>query len=163
MTLLEKINEVVEQNRGSYGGNPEDVPDWLVADVINAKSSETQSAYKNIICNEIKSILILSGEFAVMKSLSTQGVQPVNLLCLNIIEALDCFEYIDLNISEYYEGWNNILTNLIAAGLISALTQDQINALVITEDIVVYGQSWAEQNEVFVDSRTVGLLRGGIA
>lgn len=161
MTLIEKINEISEIYQNSFGETLESVPDWFISDILNIKPQTTVSQYKPIPTKDLKSILIVSGEFAKIKQISETGSDPSKSLCINVIETLNSFETINLNVVEYYDSYQTMKTELFYLEIISESTKDKFTSLITTEDVIVYGLSWAEENDLYIDSRSVGLARGG--
>jgi len=163
MSFILKINEVADQYKDSFGCTPESVPDWFIADRLNEQPSSVVQKYTSIVCKDIKGLLIIGGEYAVMKELSVSGQNPIKALCVNVIEALNGFDTLDMNIPEYLVGYNTIADNLQSAGIISFTTKQILLSLIKQALVTIYGKSWAELNNTQVNARSVGIERGAIA
>lgn len=145
MTLLERISlpDLVDK------------PDWEVADILNAPDESLPVIITpNPTESGIGTIMIIFGV--------SEGAR--------ILEAIT-----SLATSNSSMKW---ILKIIESGNVdfsSSLVRDQIQALkdlqIISDsqaqDAIAYGEtrrhpSWAEYNGIHVDSRTVGLARGGI-
>ena len=66
MSFIVKINEVADQYKDSFEGTPESVPDWFIADRLNEQPSSVVQKYIPIVCKDIKGLLIIRGEYALI-------------------------------------------------------------------------------------------------
>ena len=161
MKLIDKVKEVSEQYKNQFAGTPESVPEWFIANKLNEKTSVTEDKYKPISCNTIKAILLLNGEFASLKIQSENPtISPLKLLCANVLETLSSFENIDVSVSDYYIGYNEMVNALFDNLVISNKTKTKLLSLLVTEKVTTFGNSWAEENKEEVNSRTIGIARG---
>jgi hypothetical protein len=159
-SLIEKINEIAEQYKNNYGDIPESVPDWLIANKLNEQPTSIVQKYVPIVCKDIKGMLIIGGEYAVIKELSLNGTNPIKALCVNVLEALNGFDELDMNNLSYLTGYGAIANNLETAGIISSQTKQILLSLIVQKDVIEYSQSWAVLNNIIVDARSVGIERG---
>jgi hypothetical protein len=162
MSLIDKINELSLQYKDEFGGTSQSVPDWFIADKLNEKPTSVVQKYIPVKTQDIKTVLILGGEYAGIKELSINGTNPIKGLCINALEALTAYEFFDMNNQDFLLGYSEMINNLELAGVISAQSKQTFLNLIIQIPITEYGQSWAEANNLNVDARTVGLARGGI-
>lgn len=162
MTFIEKINEVAAANQDQFGGTPESVPDWFIADLLNYKESTTQNVNGNVLTDRIIGLLIGTGEYGVIKvAAQSHASDAVRVLCNNVIEALEAFDFLETSREDYHTLYDSMIAGLFSAGLIAEQTKAALESLIPTEVVTVSAQSWAEQNNVTVTSRTVGIERGG--
>lgn len=160
MTFIEKINEVADANKDKFGGATESVPDWFIADLLNYKESTHLPVAGNVLTDRIIRLLIGTGAYGVIKvAAQSNASEAVRVLCNNVIEALEAFDFIETSRADYNELYIGMIAGLFSAGLITETTKAALEELIPTE--FVSGQSWAEQNNVLVTSRTVGIERGG--
>jgi hypothetical protein len=148
-TLIDKINEIAEQYKDYFAGTIESVPDWFIAEKLNTTVIQV---YQPIICKDIKALLIIGGEYAIIKELSLNGTNPVKALCVNVLEALNGFDNFDMNNESYRNGYTSIANNLELSGIISFQTKQYLLSLINMISIVVNTQN--------VDARVVGIARG---
>jgi len=160
MTLIDKINELALLHKDDFEGTSESVPDWFIAYKLNEQSSSVVQKYIPIVCKDIKGMLIIGGEYAVIKELSLTGQNPIKALCVNVLEALNGFDELDMNNPSYLIGYGEIANNLELAGIISSQTKQILLSLIVQKDVTEYGKSWAALNNYQVDARSVGIARG---
>lgn len=162
MTLKEKVFEVANYYRDEFGGTPESVPDWYVSNKLNERTQATQKWYKPIDVAKMRFILLVAGEYPKIKTFATERRANDGYvyggLPFEIIEGMK--EY-DLNFPQALEVFMGTIEHFHTNGVIADTTKASLLALIESEDRVVYGSSWAEENNIFVDSREVGLARGG--
>lgn len=160
MSLIDKINELALIHKDDFEGTSESVPDWFIAYKLNEQPTSVIQKYVPIVCKDIKGMLIIGGEYAVIKELSLNGTNPIKALCVNVLEALNGFDTLDMNNPTYLLGYEGIANNLEAAGIISSQTKQILLSLIIQTFITEYGQSWTQLNQILVDARSVGIARG---
>lgn len=160
MALIDKINEIADLYKGEFENTPDSVPDWFIANKLNEQPSSIVQKYVPIVCKDIKGMLIIGGEYAVIKELSLSGTNPIKALCVNVLEALNGFDVLDMNNPTYLIGYEEIANNLETAGIISSQTKQILLSLIIQSPVTEYGESWAVLNNIIVDSRIVGIARG---
>ncbi len=160
MSLIDKINELALLHKDDFEGTSESVPDWFIANKLNEQPATVVQKYVPIVCKDIKGMLIIGGEYAVIKELSLNGTNPIKALCVNVLEALNGFDVLDMNNPSYLIGYVGIADNLETAGIISSQTKQILLSLIIQIPVTEYGESWATLNNIIVDSRVVGIARG---
>ena len=160
MALIDKINEIADLYKGEFENTPDSVPDWFIANKLNEQPATVVQKYVPIVCKDIKGMLIIGGEYAVIKELSLNGTNPIKALCVNVLEALNGFDILDMNNPSYLIGYGEIANNLELAGIISSQTKQILLSLIVQSPVTEYSQSWATLNNIIVDSRVVGIARG---
>ena len=158
--LIEKINEIAEQFKDQFENSSGSVPEWFIADKLNEKPVSTVQKYVPLSCKEIKAIFIVERVYHVIKENSISGTNEIKSLCVDIIETLNSFDVIDLNIPEYMSTYQELINELETAGIISQTTKQKLMDLIVQQTVTVYGQSWSEINNISVDARSVGIARG---
>ncbi|MCA2505416.1 MAG: hypothetical protein IM550_20310 [Microcystis sp. M54BS1] len=164
MTLLDKINQVAEELKFQYG-TAESVPDWAIAEKLNEPIVTTKAVYQSVKTRDIKTILILSQElFNIVDGVSNGGSKVIKSLCFSAITVLNESELkeLDFNNPEYLSSFQEIVVSLFEAGLISEMTKERLESLIVPEIQQVFGESWAQLNQLEVNDRIVGLARGGL-
>ena len=160
MSLIDKINELALLHKDDFEGTSESVPDWFIANKLNEQPATVVQKYVPIVCKDIKGMLIIGGEYAVIKELSLNGTNPIKALCVNVLEALNGFDELDMNNPSYLIGYGGIADNLETAGIISSQTKQILLSLIVQSPVTEYSESWATLNNIIVDSRVVGIARG---
>lgn len=161
--LLEKINQVAEELKAQYGETIESVPDWAISEKLNEPSVTLQTVYQPIKSRDIKTILILAQElYNIVDYIDSGENKGIKNLCYSAITVLDELEVLDINNPEYLAKFQQIIINLFEAELISETTKTQLQTLIVSEQTLTQGLSWAQLNGIEVDARIVGLTRGGI-
>ena len=163
MTLEQKVLEVANYVRNDWGGKPEDVPDWYIADFLNErKTSEVVRVYKPIKVSEVRFVLLVSGEYPRVKEYAINNRANdgyvYGAIPFDIIEGMN---EIDLNIPNAYNVFKSTLDLFFDKGVISEQSKNTLLGMVRYDEVVVWGKSWAEENNLTIDSRAVGLARGG--
>ena len=160
--LLEKINQVAEELKSQYGGTIENVPDWAISEKLNEPIVVLQTVYQLVKTRDIKTILILAQElYNIVDYINSGQNKAIKNLCYTAITVLNEIEVLDLNNPEYLASFQQIIVNLFEAELISETTKTRLQTLIVSEQTLTQGLSWAQLNEE-VDARIVGLARGGI-
>ena len=163
--LLDKINQVAEELKLQYGGTAESVPDWAIAEKLNNPIVTTKTVYQPVKTQDIKTILILSKElFNIVDEISNSTEKAIKSLCFSAITVLNESELkeLDFNNPEYLSSFQEIVVNLFEAELISETTKERLESLIVPEIQQVFGESWAQLNQLEVNDRIVGLARGGV-
>ena len=163
MTLIDKINELALLHKDDFEGTSESVPDWFIANKLNEQPATIVQKYIPIVCKDIKAILIIGGEYAVIKELSLSGTNPVKALCVNVLETINGFDVLDMNNPSYLSVYEEMSDSLETAEIISSSTKQTLISLIIQSPVTEYGESWAQLNQTVVDARVVGIARGANA
>ena len=163
MELLDKINQVANDLKDQFGGTIESVPDWAISDKLNESIITLQTVYKSVKTRDIKTILILAQElFNIVDYISNGENESIKNICYSVNAVLSELEALDLNQPEYLATFQQIAANLFQANLISAPTKTQLEALIVPETKEVLAQSWAQLNNIQIDTTIIGLVRGGM-
>jgi hypothetical protein len=163
MTLIDKINELALLHKDDFEGTSESVPDWFIANKLNEQPATIVQKYIPIVCKDIKAILIIEGEYAVIKELSLSGTNPTKALCVNLLEVLNSFDVLDMNNPTYLSEYEGMSDSLETAEIISSSTKQILQSLIIQSPVTEYGESWSQLNQIVVDARVVGIARGANA
>ena len=164
MELLDKINQVANDLKNQFGGTIESVPDWAIYDKLNEPIVTSQTVYKSVRTRDIKTILILAQElFNIVDYISNGENKSIKSVCYSLNAVLNELEVLDLNQPEYLATFQQIVASLFQANLISAPTKIRLEALIVPETKEVLTQSWAQLNDVEINPRIIGILRGGIS
>lgn len=163
MELLDKINQVANELKNQFGGTIENVPDWAISEKLNEPTVALQTVYKNVQTRDIKTILILAQElFNIVDYISNGENKLIKNVCYSVNTVLNELEVLDFNQPEYLATFQQIVASLFQANLISALTKARLEALIVSETKEVLAQSWAQLNNIQIDTTIVGLARGGV-
>lgn len=163
MELLDKINQVANELKNQFGGTIENVPDWAISEKLNEPTVTSQTVYKNVQTRDIKTILILAQElFNIVDYISNGENKLIKNICYSVNAVLNELEVLDFNQPEYLATFQQIVASLFQANLISALTKARLEALIVSETKEVLAQSWAQLNNIQIDTTIVGLARGGV-
>lgn|GEM_PF-6073256 len=163
MELLDKINQVANDLKDQFGGTIESVPDWAISDKLNESIITLQTVYKSVRTRDIKTILILAQElFNIDDYISNGENKSIKNICYSVNAVLGELEVLDLNQSEYLATFQQIVANLFQANLISAPTKTRLESLIVPETKEVLAQSWAQLNNIQIDTTIIGLVRGGM-
>lgn len=163
MELLDKINQVANELKNQFGGTIENVPDWAISEKLNEPTVTSQTVYKNVQTRDIKTILILAQElFNIVDYISNGENKLIKNVCYSVNTVLNELEVLDFNQPEYLATFQQIVASLFQANLISALTKARLEALIVSETKEVLAQSWAQLNNIQIDTTIVGLARGGV-
>lgn len=163
MELPDKINQVANDLKNEFGGTIESVPDWAISDKLNEPIVTLQTFYKSVRTRDIKTILILAQElFNIVDYISNGENKLIKSVCYSVNAVLSELEVLDLNQPEYLSTFQQIVASLFQANLISAPTKIRLEALIVSETKEVLAQSWAQLNNIQVDTTIIGLVRGGI-
>jgi hypothetical protein len=163
MELLDKINQVANDLKDQFGGTIESVPDWAISDKLNESIITLQTVYKSVRTRDIKTILILAQElFNIDDYISNGEDKSIKNICYSVNAVLGELEVLDLNQSEYLATFQQIVANLFQANLISAPTKTRLESLIVPETKEVLAQSWAQLNNIQIDTTIIGLVRGGM-
>ena len=163
MELLDKINQVANDLKNQFGGTIESVPDWAISDKLNEPIVTLQTFYKNVQTRDIKTILILAQElFNIVDYISNGENKSIKSVCYSVNAVLNDLEVLDLNQPEHLATFQQIIASLFQANLISAPTKTRLEALIVPETKEVLVQSWAQLNNIQVDTTIIGLVRGGM-
>jgi hypothetical protein len=161
--LLDKINQVANDLKDQFGGTIESVPDWAISDKLNESIITLQTVYKSVRTRDIKTILILAQElFNIDDYISNGENKSIKNICYSVNAVLGELEVLDLNQSEYLATFQQIVANLFQANLISAPTKTRLESLIVPETKEVLAQSWAQLNNIQIDTTIIGLVRGGM-
>ena len=163
MSYINKINEIADKYKDRFEGTLESVPDWFISDKLNEQSSYIVKKYIPITCKDIKGLLIIWGKYSIIKDFSMTGENPVKALCVNVLEAINGFDTLDMNNPDYLTAYIGIINNLEQVGIISVNNKEILLSFIIQTDVTMYEQSWAQINKTVVDARSVGIERGAIA
>lgn len=163
MELPDKINQVANDLKNQFGGTIESVPDWAISEKLNEPIVTLETFYKSVRTREIKTILILAQElFNIVDYISNGENKSIKGICYSVNAVLSELEVLDLNQPEYLATFQQIIASLFQANLISAPTKARLEALIVTETKEVIVQSWAQLNNIQVDTTIIGLVRGGM-
>lgn len=163
MELLDKINQVANELKNQFTGTIESVPDWAISEKLNEPTVALQTVYKTVRTRDIKTILILAQElFNIVDYISNGENKLIKNVCYSVNTVLNELEVLDFNQPEYLATFQQIVTSLFQANLISALTKARLEALIVSETKEVLSQSWAQLNNILVNPTIVGLARGGV-
>jgi hypothetical protein len=161
-TLNEKIIEVAAAFASQYGGAVEQVPDWQIADALNAPDTTLtpQTVRGDTDTAAVKALLLNSGAYGAVRLLAdaTDTAQALRVECINLLAALDTLPYLSTRHADTYARVAAGASGLVAAGALTQTVADALLALVPTSTTY---PSWAQDNGVAVDARIVGLARGG--
>lgn len=163
--LLEKINQVAEELKLQYGGTAESVPDWAITEKLNEPIVITKTVYRPVKTRDIKTMLILSQElFNIVDGISNSTEKAIRNLCFSAVTVLNeaDLKELDFNNPEYLSSFQQIVVSLFEAELISEATKERLESLIVPEIQQVFGESWAQLNQLEVSDRIVGLARGGV-
>ena len=163
--LLDKINQVAEELKLQYGGTAESVPDWAIAQKLNESIVTTKTVYQPVKTRDIKTILVLSQElFNIVDGISNGDSKAIKNLCFSAVTVLNESELkeLDFNNPEYLSSFQQIIVGLFEAELITEITKERLESLIVPEIQQVFGESWAQLNQLEVSDRIVGLARGGV-
>jgi hypothetical protein len=166
MELLDKINQVANELKNQFGGTIESVSDWAISDKLNEPIVILQSGYKPVQIREIKTILILKQElYGIVDYITNGSDKALRSVCFSVMSVFNetGFELLDLNNSDFFANFQQIINTLLEADLISDSTKTQIESLIVLEEKQVLGESWAQLNGVEINPRIIGILRGGIS
>lgn len=163
MELPDKINQVANDLKNQFGGTIESVPDWAISEKLNEPIVTLETFYKSVRTRDIKTILILAQElFNIVDYISNGENKSIKSVCYSVNDVLSELEVLDLNQPEYLATFQQIIASLFQANLISAPTKARLEALIVTETKEVIVQSWAQLNNIQVDTTIIGLVRGGM-
>jgi hypothetical protein len=163
MELLNKINQVANELKDQFEGTIESVPDWAISERLNESIVTLQTVYKSVRTRDIKTILILAQElFNIVDYISNGENKSIKNICYSVNAVLSELEVLDLNQSEYLATFQQIVANLFQANLISAPTKTRLESLIVPETKEVLAQSWAQLNNIQIDTTIIGLVRGGM-
>jgi hypothetical protein len=163
MELLNKINQVANELKDQFEGTIESVPDWAISERLNESIETLQTVYKSVRTRDIKTILILAQElFNIVDYISNGENKSIKNICYSVNAVLSELEALDLNQPEYLATFQQIAANLFQANLISAPTKTRLEALIVPETKEVLAQSWAQLNNIQIDTTIIGLVRGGM-
>lgn len=163
--LLDKINQVAEELKLQYGGTLSAVPDWAIAQKLNESIVTTKTVYQPVKTRDIKTILVLSQElFNIVDGISNGDSKAIKSLCFSAVTVLNESELkeLDFNNPEYLLSFQQIIVGLFEAELITEITKERLESLIVPEIQQVFGESWAQLNQLEVSDRIVGLARGGV-
>ena len=163
MSLINKINELTLLHKDDFEGTEESVPDWFIANKLNEQPTSIVQKYVSIVCKDIKAILIIGREYAVIKEQSLSGTNPVKALCVNVLETINGFDVLEMDNPNYLSVYEEMSDSLETAGIISSSTKQILLSLLIQSPVIEYGESWAQLNQTVVDARVVGIARGANA
>lgn len=162
MTLEQKVLEVANYVRNDWGGKPEDVPDWYIANYLNNRGGESVKVFKPIKVAEVRFLLLVSGEYPKIKEYASTHRANDGYVYGNLpFDVIEAMTEIDLNMPNAYNIFKNTLDLFFEKGVISEQTKNALIGMVQYDEVMVYGKSWAEENNLTIDSRAVGLARGG--
>ena len=160
MSFIEKINEVTDQHKHLFEGTNESVPDWFIANELNKQPIILQKKYEAIDCKDVKAMLIVEGKYSIIKELSISGSSEIKELCSTILDILNGFDTMNMNIPEYLSSYIRITNILESTNIITTDIKQRILSFIIEKDIEVVGLSWSQINNIQVDARSVGIARG---
>ena len=163
MSLINKKNELTLLHKDDFEGTEESVPDWFIANKLNEQPTSIVQKYVSIVCKDIKAILIIGREYAVIKEQSLSGTNPVKALCVNVLETINGFDVLEMDNPNYLSVYEEMSDSLETAGIISSSTKQILLSLLIQSPVIEYGESWAQLNQTVVDARVVGIARGANA
>jgi len=149
-TLIDKVAE--SQFQG--------LPDWQVADVLNATDSLLPSVKKDVSTEDAKEILLGNGDWAAVVLTANNNSAPDQIkgACIVLRDTILHTVVVRTTVPDILLQTQTVLAALVSASVITQASQNALLAL--TERPV----SWAEHNNLFpVTARDVGLARGGVA
>lgn len=147
------------------------LPEWQVADVLNAPDPALPLVAKVFSCRDIAEPAVLSGELEMLRIVKQHGhipadvapggqaiqIPPPGLIAIGtMLDAVDRQLSVDPSLPGAAGQVLAMLEGIEAIGLLSAATKAAILAGTVRT------QSWAEANGIEVTARTVGLARGGV-
>jgi hypothetical protein len=134
------------------------LPDWEVAEILNAPDPNLPATYGRINNGEVIAILIANNLWANILDKSKNSTNATEKsLCINIVDSLSLRDYtFDLEKELIRTSFTNMLTGAVSLGLMS-----QDIATLITGQ-AYRQQSWAEYNNIEVTPKIIGLARGGV-
>lgn len=130
-----------------------------VADALNAPDASLAYVKTDVSTSDVKEILLSSGEWAAIV-LTADNISAPNSLrgaCIVVRDTFKETSTIRTSLSGIFTQTNAVLTGLLGAGVLSQGTYDALIALTNRRP------SWAEQNNIIVNAREVGLARGAVA
>ena len=149
-TLIDKVAE--SQFQG--------LPDWQVADVLNAPDFLLPLVKKDVSTADAKEILLGNGDWAavVLTANNNNAPDQIKGACIVLRDTILHTAVVRTTVPDILLQTQTVLAALVAASVITQASQSALLAL--TERPV----SWAEHNNLFpVTARDVGLARGGVA
>lgn len=137
------------------------VPDWAVADALNAPDDKLAKKRKDIPVSEARGMLMSRGHWGGIVLTTENDQAPIELrsLCITVRDSMLTLESIYTSKPDIYANAFAMVQGLLGAGLIDQSTADDLIALAEAP------QSWADLNYdgKQVTARDVGLARGGKA
>lgn len=139
---------------------PPDAPDWAVADDLNAPKPENGMKRVNVPVSAARGLLMRSGAWAAMVLAAENNADAdVRAAAITGRDSMLHLTEIETADPAVYAVTEVMLASLVAGGVLSASTRDDLLALAERP------QSWADINNhgALVTARDVGIARGGIA
>jgi hypothetical protein len=145
------------------------LPEWQVADVLNAPDPALPLVAKVFSCRDIAEPAVLSGELEMLRIVKQYGHIPADvapggqaiqiptpgLIAIGtMLDAVDRQLSVDPSVLGGAAQVLAMLEGIEAIGLLSAATK----AAILAGTVRV--QSWAEANGIEVTARTIGLAKG---
>lgn len=134
------------------------VPDWAVADALNAVDVTLPTVKTDVSTNDAKEILLANGDWPKIAIAADDVATPSALrgACIVLRDTILHTSLVRASQAAIETQIGDVLNGLFAAGIISQASQ---NALLGLTNRPV---SWAEHNNLYpVTARDVGLARGG--
>lgn len=135
------------------------VPDWAVADALNAVDVTLPTVKTDVSTNDAKEILLTNGDWPRITIAADDVTIPSSLrgACIVLRDTILHTSLVRASQASIETQIGAVLNGLLAAGIISQASHDAL--LGLTNRHV----SWAEHNNLYpVTARDVGLARGGI-
>jgi hypothetical protein len=148
-----------------------DLPEWRVADLLNAPDPTLPRVPKVFSCRDIAEPAVLSGELEMFRIVKRYGYIPADvspsgqtipiptpgLVAIGtLLDAVDRQLRVDPSLPGASDRVSMILDSLEDIGLLSSATKVAILSGTMRM------QSWAEYNQIEVTAQTIGLAKGGI-
>lgn len=136
-----------------------DVPDWAVADALNAPDAGTYGTKRvKVSVSDVRALLMLRGAWGgiVMTADNTAAAADLRGACITVRDGMLSLSTLDTDDTATYDSVKALADAILAAGLMDQATHDALLALADKPC------SWADLNNggVAVTSRDVGLARG---
>jgi hypothetical protein len=132
----------------------DDLPEWQVADILNAPDATLAYVKKDIATSDVGEILLATGEFYEVDGAIQNPLDDIKKASFIVQKTYERTTNIRTSDPEIFTSVATVLGGLLAATVITQTTHDTILALTNRRP------SWAEHNNILVTAREVGLARG---
>jgi hypothetical protein len=134
-------------------------PDWEVATILNTVDETLPTKKVPVMTTDVRQVFLERQYWPgiVLTAENTAADLSLRGLCITVRDSLNYTTIIETHKPASYDVVVTLLTALVAANLIDATTKNDLLAMTNAN------QSWATYNQIYVDSRLVGLARGAVA